>query len=129
MCRFLIYKGAPIKLSTVLTLPEHSLVSQSCRSPTRIRCFTPGAKTSDLFDSWQHKIRNNRLNGDGFGVGFYSSTEGSPHTDTTPTLFRSTLPMWSNQNLREMVGAKGSVSGAGRCNVVFACLYLPCTLV
>lgn len=74
MCRFTFYKGKPLSLSLLLTVPEHSLIHQSHQS----------------------RERDEPLNGDGFGVAWYA--EG--HDE--PALFRSVTPAWSNQNLREL---------------------------
>jgi len=74
MCRFTFYKGKPLALSALLTEPEHSLIHQSSHA----------------------RERDEPLNGDGFGVAWY--TEG--HEE--PALFRSVTPAWSNQNLREL---------------------------
>ena len=51
MCRFVFYRGAPIRLSSLLTEPVHSIIHQSYRS----------------------KERAEPLNGDGFGVGWHAS--------------------------------------------------------
>jgi glutamine amidotransferase len=74
MCRFTFYKGKPLALSALLTEPEHSLIHQS----------------------FEAREREEPLNGDGFGVAWY--TDG--HDE--PALFRSVTPAWSNQNLREL---------------------------
>ena len=73
MCRWLAYTGAPIKLSQVLYTNEHSLIDQSLHS----------------------KLGAEATNGDGFGVGWYDSSE-------TPDLFRSTEPAWNDANLHEL---------------------------
>lgn len=73
MCRFLLYAGEPIHLSSLITEPEHSLIHQSFHS----------------------REREEPLNGDGFGVAWYSA---EMHPDAA--LFRSITPAWSNQNLR-----------------------------
>ena len=73
MCRWLAYTGAPIKLSQVLYTNEHSLIDQSLHS----------------------KLGAEATNGDGFGVGWYDSSE-------TPGLFRSTEPAWNDANLHEL---------------------------
>lgn len=80
MCRFTFYKGKPLSLSLLLTVPEHSLIHQSHQS----------------------RERDEPLNGDGFGVAWY--TEG--HDE--PALFRSVTPAWSNQNLRELARVTAS---------------------
>ncbi|MDX2345743.1 MAG: class II glutamine amidotransferase [Legionella sp.] len=72
MCRLVAYLGQEILLSDVLVKPKNSLVLQSLH-----------AKESD-----------SRTNGDGFGLGWYV-----PSLATTPALFTSVFPAWSNQNL------------------------------
>lgn len=75
MCRFLVYQGREILMAELLTRPNHSLIKQS----------------------YQAQERSELLNGDGFGVGWYA-----PHVDSTPCLFTSITPAWSNQNLRRL---------------------------
>jgi predicted glutamine amidotransferase len=73
MCRWLAYSGSPVNLEDLLYKPARSLVMQSRHSRL-------GAET---------------LNGDGFGVGWYSRLP-------RPGLFRSTEPAWNDMNLREL---------------------------
>lgn len=73
MCRLLAYKGAPIILDKLLYQPKNSLIHQS-------------------FDA---KEIEEPLNGDGFGVGWYV-----PELGDDPAVFVSTLPAWSNRNLK-----------------------------
>jgi glutamine amidotransferase len=97
MCRFVYYQGPPIYLSALLTEPEHSLIRQSVHA----------------------QLREEPLNGDGFGVGWYQDPpEGpiEPDLDRRPPdggldgdrpgrdvgRFRSITPAWSNQNLEEL---------------------------
>jgi predicted glutamine amidotransferase len=75
MCRFLLYVGKPIHLSSLITEPEHSLIQQSYKS----------------------EEREEPLNGDGFGVAWYA-----PDVHPDAALFRSITPAWSNQNLRHL---------------------------
>jgi predicted glutamine amidotransferase len=75
MCRWLAYSGSPILLEELLYKPAHSLIDQSMHSRL-------GATTT---------------NGDGFGVGWYTS-------GTTPGVFRAVGPAWSDRNLRELAG-------------------------
>ena len=74
MCRFTFYRGAPLALSALLTEPDNSLIHQSFHS---------------------HE-REEPLNGDGFGVAWYSWGHAEP------AVFRSVTPAWSNGNLREL---------------------------
>jgi predicted glutamine amidotransferase len=73
MCRWLAYSGSPLAISDLLYRPEHSVIDQSLHSKL-------GAETT---------------NGDGFGVGWYDSTD-------TPGVFRSIEPAWNDRNLREL---------------------------
>ena len=75
MCRFTLYLGPPIRLSSLLLDPDHSLIRQSSHSYER----------------------EEPLNGDGFGVGWYSG-EYSDY----PAVFRSITPAWNNRNLRNL---------------------------
>jgi ergothioneine biosynthesis protein EgtC len=72
MCRFTLYMGEPIQLATLLMEPEHSLIRQSTHS----------------------REREEPLNGDGFGVGWYAA---DPRLE--PAVFRSITPAWNNRNL------------------------------
>lgn len=84
MCRFVVYHGPPITLSSLITEPSNSLIHQSVHSRERIE----------------------PLNGDGFGVAWYC-----PELSDTPAVFRSISPAWSNRNLLELarVTRSGSV--------------------
>ena len=75
MCRFLCYRGPEILLGDLLYRPTNSLIRQSFRA----------------------RERTEPLNGDGFGVGWYS-----PGIASTPCVFASITPAWSNQNLRRL---------------------------
>ncbi len=75
MCRFVLYLGKPVTVSSLLVEPSHSLIRQSVHSDER----------------------EEPLNGDGFGVAFYAPNF-SPH----PALFRSISPAWNNRNLLEL---------------------------
>ena len=75
MCRFLCYMGPEILLSELLYRPKNSLILQSYKS----------------------QERKEPLNGDGFGVGWYT-----PQIGATPCVFRSLTPAWNNQNLQRL---------------------------
>ena len=74
MCRWLAYSGSPVLIGELLYKPEHSLIDQS-------RHARMGVDTT---------------NGDGFGVGWYSSDIESP------AVFHSIEPAWNDRNLREL---------------------------
>jgi predicted glutamine amidotransferase len=54
-------------------------------------------QNSLILQSFKARERKEPLNGDGFGVGWYS-----PHITPTPCVFTSLTPAWSNQNLRRL---------------------------
>ena len=72
MCRFLGYVGGEILLADLISRPANSLIRQSYKS----------------------KERSEPLNGDGFGVGWYS-----PEVSDEACVFTSITPAWSNRNL------------------------------
>jgi ergothioneine biosynthesis protein EgtC len=81
MCRFTLYLGPPIRLESILIDPSHSLILQSFHSSER----------------------EEPLNGDGFGVGWYA-----PDQHQRPALFRSITPAWNNANLRSLASVVSS---------------------
>ncbi len=62
-------------LADLIVHPKHSLINQSYAS----------------------QERNERLNGDGFGVGWYNRA-----LSNEPGIFTATSPAWSNRNLRRL---------------------------
>jgi len=72
MCRFLVYKGREIFMSDLMMNAEQSLILQSYKA----------------------KEREEPLNGDGFGIGWYNHD-----IDPTPCVYTSTRPAWNNRNL------------------------------
>jgi len=75
MCRFLAYRGAPIAMDKLLYQPRNSLVRQSFKA----------------------REREEPLNGDGFGIGWYQK-----EIDPKPAVFLSVQPAWNNLNLRSI---------------------------
>ena len=75
MCRLLAYKGTSIAVDELLYKPKNSLINQSVNA----------------------KELEEPLNGDGFGIGWYSQ-DISPE----PATFVSLNPAWSNRNLRNL---------------------------
>lgn len=80
MCRFTLYLGPSLTLSSLLTEPKHSLINQSIQSKERLE----------------------PMNGDGFGVAWYSSLQSNP------ARFRSVTPAWSNDNLESIASVVSS---------------------
>jgi predicted glutamine amidotransferase len=75
MCRFVLYLGPQTRLSSLLVDPAHSLIRQSTSS----------------------REREEPLNGDGFGVGWYARELAAE-----PAVFRSITPAWNNRNLQNL---------------------------
>ncbi|MGH9948562.1 MAG: class II glutamine amidotransferase [Pyrinomonadaceae bacterium] len=76
MCRFLGYLGNEILLADLISRPANSLIRQSYKS----------------------KERSEPLNGDGFGIGWYS-----PQVSPDACVFTSITPAWSNRNLLNLI--------------------------
>jgi predicted glutamine amidotransferase len=74
MCRFLVYKGTDMLMAELLTRSTQSLIRQSYRA----------------------REREEPLNGDGFGVGWYA--DGDP----VPCVITAVTPAWSNRNLHNL---------------------------
>jgi predicted glutamine amidotransferase len=79
MCRWMAYRGAPLRTSELILHPQHSIIAQSLDSPL-------GAET---------------VNGDGFGFGWYLEDSD----DRRPGVFHSIEPAWHDRNLRELTQA------------------------
>lgn len=75
MCRFVLYLGPPLTVSSLLLDPSHSLIRQSV----------------------QAREREEPLNGDGFGITWYV-----PDLSHQPATFRSVSPAWNNRNLLDL---------------------------
>lgn len=79
MCRHLAYLGSPRTLGSLLLEPEHSLEVQS---------YAP------------KEMRGALLNADGFGIAW--------HSDDRFARYRSTLPLWGDENLRDIAHLRSS---------------------
>jgi len=75
MCRFLVYLGPEVLLSSVVIEPDHGMLQQA-------------SKAYDLITP---------LNADGFGVAWYV-----PSISPIPACFKDVSPAWSNQNLKQI---------------------------
>ena len=75
MCRFALYLGSPILVSSLITEPSNSIIHQSFHS---------------------HE-RKEPLNGDGFGLAWYV-----PELTDEPALFKDVSPAWNNANLLQL---------------------------
>lgn len=75
MCRLMAYRGTPIIIDELLYKPKNSLINQSIDA----------------------KELEEPLNGDGFGIGWYT-----PEINKEPATFVSLNPAWSNRNLKNL---------------------------
>lgn len=75
MCRLIAYKGTPIIMDDLLYKPKNSLINQSIHA-------------SEIEEP---------LNGDGFGVGWYTH-----EINFEPTTYVSVNPAWNNRNLKNL---------------------------
>lgn len=75
MCRFALYLGEPIRISSLVTEPENSIIHQSFHAT----------------------LRKEPLNGDGFGLAWYAGG-----ASLAPAFFKDVSPAWNNQNLLEL---------------------------
>lgn len=75
MCRFAAYHGPPIQLDELLYKPDHSIIHQSTDS----------------------REREEPLNGDGWGVGWYDH-DMTPE----PAVYREVRPAWNDENMRRL---------------------------
>lgn len=78
MCRFVAYLGPTIGLEEMIYKPKHSLIHQSVHA---------------------HE-REEPLNGDGWGIGWYN-----PEATDAPALYRTVHPAWSDENMRHVAPA------------------------
>ena len=87
MCRIAAYLGPPVRLSALLDDPPHGLTDQSRNA---------------------RQMADSTVAGDGWGIGWFL-----PEAVPTPGLFKSILPLWSDQNGRSMPRAvlSGSIVG------------------
>jgi predicted glutamine amidotransferase len=75
MCRWNAFYGQPLMLDELLYRTQHGLIDQSLHA-------RQGVETT---------------NGDGFGIGWYTSADRS-----APGRYRSVTPAWSDTNLRDL---------------------------
>lgn len=80
MCRLSAFFGAPICAADLVTRPSRSITTQSFDARERLT---------------EHPSQPGYLNGDGFGLGWYSSNPN----DLTPCVYRQARPAWNDPNL------------------------------
>src|SRR4051794_19671514 len=84
MCRIAAYFGPPIRLSGMLIEPSHGLLDQSRNA---------------------REMTASSVAGDGWAVGWFAGEDSE-----RPSLLKSILPMWSDENVRS--ASHGIVSGS-----------------
>jgi len=77
MCRFIVYHGPAITMSSLVTEPEHAMLQLAMKA---LLCATP-------------------INADGFGISWYHSEIA------VPGLFKDVTPAWNNPNLTHITRA------------------------
>lgn len=99
MCRWItLLSSEQVPLSDIVTSPSNSLIQLS-----KDASFHPGYT----------EMNNHRMNGDGFGVGWYHSICPPEHRQNelctrdasehmSAAVFKDTQPAWNNANLREL---------------------------
>jgi glutamine amidotransferase len=75
MCRFVAYQGPSMRLDELLYRPDHSIINQSMHA----------------------QEREEPLNGDGWGVGWYR-----PDRSPEPAVHRRVRPAWNDDNMRHV---------------------------
>jgi len=86
MCRFMAYHGPPIPLDELLYQPDHSIIQQSIDA----------------------QEREEPLNGDGWGVGWYD-----PSLSPEPAVYREVRPAWNDENMRQLIRSCVSIFSTG----------------
>ncbi|KAG1661125.1 hypothetical protein FOA52_011855 [Chlamydomonas sp. UWO 241] len=90
MCRLLAYLGPPTLVADVVLWPDRSIIKQSYDARERLKDPT-----------LPFHLGHGNLNGDGFGIGWYSD-EAQREKDPTPCVFTSITPAWNNENLARL---------------------------
>lgn len=82
------YMGPPVLVADVVLWPDRSILKQSYDARERKMDATLP----------QHLAYGN-LNGDGFGIGWFSQHQECQPSDPSPCVFTSVTPAWNNENL------------------------------
>jgi len=90
MCRLMAYVGPEILVADVVLYPSRSIIKQSYEARERRNDST-----------LPFHLGYGNLNGDGFGIGWYSSSQVI-RSDPCPCTFTSVTPAWNNDNLNRL---------------------------
>jgi len=89
-------------VDSILTRSYNCITKQSL-----IVSYLPGVEKSPLYSKESSEQRNQEVNGDGFGTGWYVSWRDFP------AIFKTTAPAWCDKNLAE-------ISSVVDCHLLFA---------
>eukprot|EP00878_Enallax_costatus_P011102 GHUV01011595.1.p1 GENE.GHUV01011595.1~~GHUV01011595.1.p1 ORF type:complete len:199 (+),score=36.82 GHUV01011595.1:379-975(+) len=90
MCRLMAYIGPPRLIADVVLWPDRSIIKQSYDARERLQD-----------PSLPNHLGFGNLNGDGFGIGWYTPDE-LREGDPTPCMYKSITPAWNNENLARL---------------------------
>ncbi|GLC44069.1 hypothetical protein PLESTB_000932700 [Pleodorina starrii] len=90
MCRLMAYVGQPQLLADIVLWPDRSIIKQSY-----------DARERKIDPTLPFHLGHGNLNGDGFGIGWFSPDERRER-DPTPCVFTSITPAWNNENLSRL---------------------------
>jgi glutamine amidotransferase len=82
MCRLMAYMGPPVLVADVVLWPDRSIIKQSY-----------DARERQMDSKLPSHLAYGNLNGDGFGIGWFSPDDGQ-RPDSTPCVFTSITPAW-----------------------------------
>jgi len=102
MCRWIVYFGNEVTVTDAIGTHGHGLVTVA-NAPV----YAPGFSREKLYDENDITV-NHPENGDGFGVGFYSTMKSLKF----PAVLRDCKPIWHSNNL-------GPIGGAVKSSLVF----------
>uniref|UniRef100_A0A1D2A699 Glutamine amidotransferase type-2 domain-containing protein n=1 Tax=Auxenochlorella protothecoides TaxID=3075 RepID=A0A1D2A699_AUXPR len=92
MCRLMAFYGIdPILVADVVLWPARSIIKQSYDARER-------KNDSNL----PHHLGYGNLNGDGFGIGWFSTSLSQRPDSANPCVFTSITPAWNNENLNRL---------------------------
>ena len=84
------YVGHPQLLADIVLWPDRSIIKQSYDARERKQDPT-----------LPYHLGHGNLNGDGFGIGWFSTDERR-EKDPSPCVFTSITPAWNNENLSRL---------------------------
>lgn len=109
MCRLMAYMGPPVLVADVVLWPDRSILKQSYDARERkmdaslpqhlVRCRCLHLNDSFKMPESLRLVCPNlqaygNLNGDGFGIGWFSQHQECKPTDPSPCVFTSVTPAW-----------------------------------